>query len=572
MRFFSYTIILFFLIVPNLDAQISSPLITIDSAYGNSASLSIFDWGGTGQDLLPITHGHVGLNLGFDARNTFDFVSDVFFDSEGAAIFVGQNYDKNPIRNCYDSTSLFIGKVTKDGVYDTLFAPFGRITNNLDRLLDTTVNVVKLTDGGFLLAGGTRLICRGKLTATITKVDAYGRMDSTFGAGGRVFLPTLPNADDFVMSILARSDGNYALVGNRVSFYPNGGVESFQFFHALMLPNGSLDTEYADQKGMALASFTPDLCRFNFATHAAIDYQNRLIIVGYQNGFFGSYYFLCNTFGNIGSMLRYLPDGTLDPNCAFNIGNDLAAFPWSDYWRRVISRVFTEPDGKILVAEYGDGSGNGFRRFLENGERDSSFGINSFSLFEGFYFLGAVRDVKLANKRYYVGFNESYSVLPFSLFYGRTGFSVLDYQGKIIEVAQTKIGRFYLVYPSSQYLKAIYVTDSSIILGSSLYPNITCGFAVKFKFPSVKTVSTQDIEPGLNTVVLYPNPTNGTVYFKSLEMNATDIKVYDLKGKLVMAIPQLTRAELDISFLTAGMYFIQMRHGGVISRYRVIRL
>jgi hypothetical protein len=551
-----------------LDAQ-----ITLDSAYGESSSLLGLKYGVSPPTptFIPITEGFVGLNLGFDAYKTFDFVSDVFFDSTGAATFIGQNFNLDPVHKCYDSTTLFIGKVTKEGDYDNAFAPNGRLTSDLGTLLDSTVHAVQLADGSFLLAGGCRLVCRGKMTATVIKVSAYGKLDSTFGVNGRILLPTLPNTSDYIFNVLPRSDGNFVLVGNRANHLLNGAIESYQYFHTLMIPNGSLDTSYANKKVVAFDDFTPGCCRMNFGTHSAIDFEDRVTIIGYQSSSFGYYTPICNSVGTYGSFVRYLPNGNVDPDCAFNKSRDiLPGWPGS-YWKRPAFRVFTESDGKTLIAEYGDFAGNGLERFLGNGERDSSFGINGFAELEGIYFFAAARDIKLINQKYYVGFNESVSTTPEQPFFARTGFMVLNYQGNLLTSGQSKFGLMLAVLPASQSLKGIYATDTSIVLGSAMRVTFNSAYAVRFKYPKPQTIAIE-AELYAKESVFFPNPTTGIIYFKKSDLGPAMIIVSDVTGRQVFSMCDAQTTELDLSRLPSGMYYIQILEGDSLKTQAVVKI
>jgi len=69
------------------------------------------------------------------------------------------------------------------------------------------------------------------------------------------------------------------------------------------------------------------------------------------------------------------------------------------------------------------------------------------------------------------------------------------------------------------------------------------------------TIATQEAEEGISSLAVFPNPTNGMLYFKN-EFEAA--RVFDLNGKIVMEKQYQGETGLDVSSLPNGLYFLEI--------------
>jgi lysophospholipase L1-like esterase len=74
------------------------------------------------------------------------------------------------------------------------------------------------------------------------------------------------------------------------------------------------------------------------------------------------------------------------------------------------------------------------------------------------------------------------------------------------------------------------------------------------------------VKPNLS---VFPNPTNGILYFKSIE-DIKNIEVIDLLGKSV-AQPVVSNQSIDVSFLKAGTYFIRAKTTNGVYTQKIIK-
>ena len=76
----------------------------------------------------------------------------------------------------------------------------------------------------------------------------------------------------------------------------------------------------------------------------------------------------------------------------------------------------------------------------------------------------------------------------------------------------------------------------------------------------------------LNKMVLYPNPTNSQLFLESKEP-IESILVYDLAGRKVQTLkPNATKAEMDLSALSSGIYLIKATVGAKVQTFKVNKL
>lgn len=110
-------------------------------------------------------------------------------------------------------------------------------------------------------------------------------------------------------------------------------------------------------------------------------------------------------------------------------------------------------------------------------------------------------------------------------------------------------------YASSGVYTVMLVASNSGCGGDTTYMQVTVGSA--------------GIEESImNSVLLYPNPTEGNLYFDS-EIELKGIKVMDAHGKIVIAKEDILENKIQTANLTQGMYFVHFdtEMGDVVLRF-----
>jgi uncharacterized delta-60 repeat protein len=203
----------------------------------------------------------------------------------------------------------------------------------------------------------------GAMAIATPAAAAPGDLDRSFGTGGAVFTNFFNDqfgpSQDIANAILILPNGKI-LAGGRTGSgpgYPKRTNAVGDFALAQYRPDGSLDRSFG-RDGLVVTNFTPD--RDQIRT-LAVQPDGKILAGGFVN----------SEFGGDSALVRYLPNGRLDPS--FGSGgaaiNDLSRMGIGDGLRELAIL----PDGKILAAGVA-GAGACLVRYLPDGRLDPSFG------------------------------------------------------------------------------------------------------------------------------------------------------------------------------------------------------
>ena len=79
-------------------------------------------------------------------------------------------------------------------------------------------------------------------------------------------------------------------------------------------------------------------------------------------------------------------------------------------------------------------------------------------------------------------------------------------------------------------------------------------------------------EPAASQVILFPNPTNGSLFVEIGELNAERALLMDLSGRVLESKAiQNTRLEFNLSRYSNGLYFVRLEGNGVNTTYKVVK-
>jgi hypothetical protein len=81
-------------------------------------------------------------------------------------------------------------------------------------------------------------------------------------------------------------------------------------------------------------------------------------------------------------------------------------------------------------------------------------------------------------------------------------------------------------------------------------------------------VGIRKINAAMEQVIIYPNPSNGNIFIRSMEGKNGNIAIYNLEGKMIETMK--LEGEAEIKDLKAGIYFIELNMEGSISRKKII--
>ena len=241
------------------------------------------------------------------------------------------------------------------GDLDPRFGNGGVAITDFLQTEDYAYSVAVQADGKIVLCGQSGIY--PNLHSALVRHNRNGRLDSTFGTGGKTTV-TFDSVSDYLFALAVQADGKIVAAGSTrgtalllARFNADGSLD--QTFGA----NGSVETTFGDQTAAAGA--------------IVIQADGKIIVVGVSGA--GPYSEL-NDF----ALARYNSDGSLDQS--FGSGGKVKThFPGVDNTGSSATSVALQPDGKLVVGGYRKQSDRtphefALARYNSNGTLDSAFG------------------------------------------------------------------------------------------------------------------------------------------------------------------------------------------------------
>jgi uncharacterized delta-60 repeat protein len=211
------------------------------------------------------------------------------------------------------------------GDLDSRFGNGGVAITDFAQTDDYAYSVAVQLDGKIVVSGQSGIY--PDLHSALLRYNKNGRLDSTFGTGGKVVV-TFDSSSDYLDAVALQSDGKIVAAGSSrgtafllARFNADGTLD--QTFGN----NGSVTTAFGDQTAAARA--------------IAVQADGKIIVVGVSGA--GSYSEL-NDF----ALARYNPDGSLDQSFG-SAGKVKTHFPGVFNTGSSATSVALQPDGKLVV-------------------------------------------------------------------------------------------------------------------------------------------------------------------------------------------------------------------------------
>jgi uncharacterized delta-60 repeat protein len=304
--------------------------------------------------------GRLDLTFGDGGKVFADFGSSnagaqsVAIDSSGGIIAAG--YGDQP-----GGMDFALVRYHSDGGLDAAFGNNGKVLTDFDAGVDISYGVDIDQTGRILAAGAVNLDSfypphSQGLNFGVVRYNAEGRLDTGFGADGKVTTDFRASNNDFAFDIVTTpDDGKSILVGG------SRGSLGDVFALARLNQDGTLDATFGDEGKVREPAGEP--------YGAAVDEEGRIVLAGssWQAG--TSFDF---------RLARYLPDGSLDATFGDGgIADTDIGLQGPDY----AQAVAICPHGRIVTAgKCSDSSQYGFdfavARYHPEGNLDSTFGGN----------------------------------------------------------------------------------------------------------------------------------------------------------------------------------------------------
>lgn len=238
---------------------------------------------------------------------------------------------------------------------------------------DQAIGSAVQADGKIILVGVAQSDADGNYDFAVTRLNADGSLDTTFGTNGKKVIafdlggldsngnPTLDT--DAATSVAIQADGKIVVGG-----YAQRGLGNFDFAVVRLNTDGSLDTTFSSD-GKATVAFDLGGAGDDRATGVAIQGDGKIVLVGYaQKASLGD---------NDIAIARLKTDGSLDTGFTGD-GRKIIGFNNNGAGDDRGAGIAIQPNGSIVVVGYAQAGGTGnddfaVARVTPNGTMDKSF-------------------------------------------------------------------------------------------------------------------------------------------------------------------------------------------------------
>lgn len=238
---------------------------------------------------------------------------------------------------------------------------------------DQAIGSAVQADGKIILVGVAQSDADGNYDFAVTRLNADGSLDTTFGTNGKKVIafdlggldsngnPTLDT--DAATSVAIQADGKIVVGG-----YAQRGLGNFDFAVVRLNTDGSLDTTFSSD-GKATVAFDLGGAGDDRATGIAIQGDGKIVLVGYaQKASLGD---------NDIAIARLKTDGSLDTGFTGD-GRKIIGFNNNGAGDDRGAGIAIQPNGSIVVVGYAQAGGTGnddfaVARVTPNGAMDKSF-------------------------------------------------------------------------------------------------------------------------------------------------------------------------------------------------------
>lgn len=238
---------------------------------------------------------------------------------------------------------------------------------------DQALGMVLQADGKMILVGAVQMDTYGNYDFGVTRLNADGSLDTTFGTNGKKTISFdlggkdandhLSIDQDVATCVAVQSDGKIVVGG-----YAQRGLGNFDFAVVRLNTDGSLDTTFSSD-GKAVVAFDYGGAGDDRATGIDIQADGKIVLAGYcQKESLGD---------NDIALARLNTDGSLDTSFTGD-GRKFIGFNNSGTGDDRGAAVKVQPDGSIVVVGYAQASGTGnddfaVARVTPNGTLDKTF-------------------------------------------------------------------------------------------------------------------------------------------------------------------------------------------------------
>ena len=313
-------------------------------------------------DLDPTfgTGGHPTFGAGGKVMTDFDHSTDianaVAVQADGKLVVVGTTY----INNDYTDEDFAVTRYNANGTLDTTFGAGGKVRTDFPGLAAVASSVVIQPDGKIVVAGGAFPLFTFLGDFKLVRYNPDGSLDRSFGNGG-IVTTTFP-AGSYAFDVALQPDGKIIAAGTDFVDFSFDDSSNTDFALERYNPDGTPDTTFSGD-----GQVTTDFDGFNDdAFSILLQPDGKLVAVGSAKNPANFYDFAAT---------RYLSNGTIDTT--FGVAGKVRTDFGDQNFDQARSAVL-QRDGKIIAAGFAI-SENGLvqnfavARYNSNGVLDTSF-------------------------------------------------------------------------------------------------------------------------------------------------------------------------------------------------------
>ncbi len=324
-------------------------------------NIGTFEYSGFGlRQYLPngqtdVTFGETGevITSFADLNYFYSEILATLVQPDGKIVAAGRgNIDDDSFPDPRVNIDVLLARYMPDGSLDSSFGENGKVTTDF-RLFEYGNAVALQPDGKIVVGGKTGPSALGIFNFLLLRYMPDGRLDASFGDGGRVVTDLNGSNHDVITSIAIQSDGKI-VAGGSSTFV--GGYTIVDFALARYNANGSLDASFGNN-GIVITDIDPNGDAIN---SIALQDDEKIIAAGIRD------VRLPNTYKM--AISRYNSNGSLDKT--FN-NNGIVTIRFEE-GASIATSVSLQKNRKIVIGGTVAGS-FGVARLLEDGSLDSSF-------------------------------------------------------------------------------------------------------------------------------------------------------------------------------------------------------
>jgi uncharacterized delta-60 repeat protein len=266
--------------------------------------------------------GDLDPGFGDGGKVTTDFTGAAGYDEatamvaleRGKTIVVGFACtvpDDPNVQGPFNGTCDFsLARYNRDGSLDENFGSGGKVTTGFGAGTDDRAYAVVTQQGKYVVAGATRDPATGNHAFAVARYNAYGKLDTTFGVGGKV-KTSFPLGTFAAAEAVAVRGDFITVVGTAGVSFAGGVITGADFAVARYKRNGKLDATFGDG-GLVTTNFPGSISDEGQAV--ALQPDGKIVVAGVAGMDLGILDPVTGeplTAEDI-ALLRYNPDGSLD--------------------------------------------------------------------------------------------------------------------------------------------------------------------------------------------------------------------------------------------------------------------